>query len=142
MLNRSSESTVAEVAPELEPVVDSDSPIFVGGPVQPSGVIILARFQRPEQSALVSFDDVGVLRPESSLEDPPELLAARAFAGHSGWGPGQLDAELEHGDWILEAACAGDAFCSDPEVLWSEVLGRKGGSYALVARMPPDPSMN
>jgi putative transcriptional regulator len=142
VLNRSSESTVGEVAPELEPVVDPESLIFVGGPVQPSGVIILARFEDPDDSALVSFEDVGVLRADNSLEDPPTLLGARAFAGHSGWGPGQLDAELEQGDWILEPATAGDAFCADPDVLWSEVLARKGGSYALVARMPPDPSVN
>jgi putative transcriptional regulator len=142
VLNRSSESTVSDVAPELEAVVDPDSAIFVGGPVQPSGVIILARFEDPEDSALVSFDDVGVLRAEGSLDDPPALVDARAFAGHSGWGPGQLDAELEQGDWILEPATADDAFCTDPDALWSEVLARKGGSYALVARMPPDPSVN
>jgi putative transcriptional regulator len=142
VLNRSSENLVGEVAPELDALVDPDSSLFVGGPVQPSGVIVLARFERPDESALVSFDDVGVLRAENSLDDPPELLAARAFVGHSGWGPGQLDAELESGDWILEPATAGDAFCAEPGGLWSEVLARKGGSYALVARMPPDPSLN
>jgi putative transcriptional regulator len=142
VLNRSSENLVGEVAPELESVVDPDSALFMGGPVQPSGVIILGRFEDPEDSALVSFDDVGVLRAENSLADPPGLLEARAFAGHSGWGPGQLDAELEQGDWILEPATANDAFCADPDVLWSAVLARKGGSYALVARMPADPSLN
>ena len=30
----------------------------------------------------------------------------------------------------------------EPHELWSTVLTRKGGSYALVARMPPDPSVN
>jgi putative transcriptional regulator len=30
----------------------------------------------------------------------------------------------------------------DPGQLWESVLTRKGGSYALVARMPPDPSVN
>jgi putative transcriptional regulator len=64
------------------------------------------------------------------------------FAGHSGWGPGQLDGELERGDWILEPARYSDAFTSQPDDLWTEVLERKGGSYALVARMPPDPSLN
>lgn len=142
VLNRSSESTVGDVAPELESVVDPGSAVFVGGPVHPSGVIVLARFEHPGESALLSFEDVGVLRAENSLDDPPDLLTARAFAGHSGWGPGQLDAELEQGDWILEPATAGDAFCADPEELWSEVLARKGGSYSLVARMPPDPSLN
>jgi putative transcriptional regulator len=142
VLNRPSESTVAEAVPELESIVDGESPVFIGGPVQPTSVIVLARFEDPAQAALLSFDDVGVLQAESSLDDPPDLLVVRCFAGHSGWGPGQLDAELERGDWILEQATVQDAFCADPETLWSEVLARKGGSYALVARMPLDPSVN
>ena len=34
-----------------------------------------------------------------------------------------------------------DVFTPDPDALWSSVLERKGGQYALVARMPPDPSL-
>ena len=85
---------------------------------------------------------MGIVRTAGPLDDPPPLLDARSFAGHSGWGPGQLDYELERGDWILEPATLQDAFCPEPEHLWSEVLARKGGSYALVARMPLDPSVN
>ena len=70
------------------------------------------------------------------------MIEARAFVGHSGWGPGQLEAELETGDWILEPARARDVFSASPRDLWSDVLTRKGGSYALVARMPMDPSLN
>jgi putative transcriptional regulator len=33
-------------------------------------------------------------------------------------------------------------FAPAPRELWSDVLTRKGGSYALVARMPLDPSLN
>jgi putative transcriptional regulator len=142
VLNRPSESSVGEVVSELEELVAAESPVFVGGPVQPGGLIVLARFPEPDAGAFVSFADVGILRAEVSLEEPPELLAARAFAGHAGWGPGQLDDELERGDWILEPATADDAFTEQPEGLWSAVLARKGGSYALVARMPPDPSVN
>ena len=142
VLNRPSESTVAEAVPELEGILDGESRLYVGGPVQPTSVIVLARFEDPEQAALLSFEDVGVLRADSPLEYPPDVLTARGFAGHSGWGAGQLDAELERGDWILEDATAEDAFCPEPEGLWSEVLMRKGGSYALVARMPLNPSLN
>ena len=70
------------------------------------------------------------------------MRSGRAFVGHAGWGAGQLDAEIERGDWILEPARLEDAFSGDPRGLWSDVLTRKGGSYALVARMPADPSMN
>src|SRR5438045_3183893 len=104
VLNRPSESSVAEAVPELEGVLNGESRLFVGGPVQPTSVIVLARFEDPEEAALLSFDDVGVLRAENSLDDPPDLVVGRGFAGHSGWGPGQLDAELERGDWILEQA--------------------------------------
>lgn len=142
VLNRPSESRVGEVVSELEELLRADSPVFVGGPVQPGGLIVLARFPEPDLAALLSFADVGILRAEVPLDDPPELLAARAFAGHAGWGPGQLDDELERGDWILEPATVEDAFTEEPQKLWSAVLTRKGGSYALVARMPPDPSVN
>jgi putative transcriptional regulator len=66
----------------------------------------------------------------------------RVFAGYAGWGPGQLDGELERDDWIVEPAQAGDVFSETPEELWAAVLERKGGQYALVARMPEDPSQN
>jgi putative transcriptional regulator len=143
VLNRVSETTVGEAVPELEELVDSDEPLFIGGPVQPSGVIVLGHLEDPDDAALLAFDDVGVLATESSaLEGSAGLRASRAFVGHTGWGPGQLDSELDRGDWIVEPAQFEDAFCADPPALWSRVLARKGGSYALVARMPPDPSLN
>ena len=77
-----------------------------------------------------------------SEHGPPALRRARAFVGHAGWGPGQLDAELERGDWFLEPAEPEDAFTLAPEELWADVLTRMGGHYALVARMPLDPSVN
>jgi putative transcriptional regulator len=143
VLNRSSETTVGDAVPQLEELVDLEERLFIGGPVQPAAVIVLAEFEDPDDAALIAFDDIGVLGTGSS----PEPVAAgvrtgRAFVGHAGWGPSQLDDELERGDWILEQARREDAFSRRPERLWSEVLTRKGGSYALVARMPPDPTLN
>ena len=65
-----------------------------------------------------------------------------SFAGYAGWGEGQLDAEVDQGDWIAHSAVPDDVFTEVPEELWSRVLTRMGGSYALIARMPPDPSVN
>ena len=50
--------------------------------------------------------------------------------------------ELEREDWIVETPRPDELFSSDPDGLWSHVLTRKGGTFALVARMPWDPSMN
>jgi putative transcriptional regulator len=144
VLNRPSETTVGEAVPELETLVEADLPLFVGGPVQPSSVITLAQFSDLTDAALLAFGDVGVLGTGgASLDELAErVLTARAYVGHSGWGPGQLDSEFERGDWIAEAALHDDVFSDAPRELWSGVLTRKGGSYALVARMPLDPSLN
>ena len=143
VLNRPSETTVHEAVPQLEQVVDSDEPLYIGGPVQPSSVIVLARLEDPDDAALIAFEDIGVIGASSDEDAPPAgVRQGRAFVGHSGWGAGQLDSELERGDWITEPARREDAFSEAPRELWSTVLTRKGGSYALVARMPPDPSVN
>jgi putative transcriptional regulator len=143
VLNRPSDTIATDAAPALEDLLEPADLVFIGGPVQPSALIVLAQFEDPSDAALLAFDDVGVV----AQSDAPEELSigvrrARAFAGHSGWGPGQLDSELERGDWILEPARLEDAFSDNPREMWSAVLSRKGGSYRLLARMPPDPSVN
>jgi putative transcriptional regulator len=143
VLNRPSETTVGEAVPQLQALVDLDDQLLIGGPVQPSSVIVLGEFEDPTDAALLAFDDVGVLGTGASPDESAVgLRSGRAFVGHAGWGPGQLDGEVERGDWILEQARLEDAFTADAQGLWSKVLTRKGGNYALLARMPPDPSVN
>jgi putative transcriptional regulator len=141
VLNRPSESTVGEVVPDLSVLVDADELVFTGGPVQPTGVMVLAEFDDPADAALPIDGELGFVALEADTE---EISAgrARAFAGHAGWGPGQLDTELEEEAWFVAAFEREDAFAEDPDELWSRVLMRKGGAYALVARMPLDPSLN
>ena len=141
VLNRPSETVVSDAVPELEEMIDGADLLYIGGPVQPAAVIVLARFEDPSDSALIAFDDVGVLG-SGDPTDSPNIVEGRAFVGHAGWGSGQLDSEIERGDWILEPARHSDAFAESPRDLWGSVLTRKGGSYALVARMPSDPSSN
>ena len=75
-------------------------------------------------------------------EPPGEVRRARVFVGYAGWGPGQLESELEEDSWIVEPALADDVFTSEPDELWSEVLRRKGGPFGVLAQMPLDPSLN
>lgn len=143
VLNRPSETTVGDAIPEIVELVDGDETLFIGGPVQPQSVIVLGHFEDPGDAALLAFDDVGVLAAGPSPEElSAGLRTGRAFVGHAGWGPGQLESELERGDWIIEPAVLEDPFWPEPESLWSRVLARKGGRYTLLARMPPNPSLN
>jgi putative transcriptional regulator len=143
VLNRPAEATVGEAAPELERLVAGEEPLYVGGPVQPTAVIVLASFADPSAAGLLIREDVGFLSAQLELEQSRDVTERlRVFAGHAGWGPGQLDDELEREDWIVEDPRPEEIFSADPEELWSAVLTRKGGTFALVARMPLDPSLN
>jgi putative transcriptional regulator len=66
----------------------------------------------------------------------------RVFVGYAGWSPGQIESELDEESWIVVPAEADDVFSDDPDDLWSAVLRRQGGQLALLATLPPDPSLN
>jgi putative transcriptional regulator len=143
VLNRAAELSVDEAAPVLGDLVEPGDMVHEGGPVQPTAVVILARFHDAETADVPVFDDIGFVAGDADFEAlGPELEQARVFAGLAGWGPGQLEAELEREDWIVEPALPEDVFTDEPDGLWGAVLERKGGSFALVARMPLDPSLN
>ena len=142
VLNRASEATVEDAVPELSALIDDEELVHVGGPVQPSAIVVVADFADPEQAGALILDSVGFLPAEVEPDAIGELRRARVFAGYAGWGPGQLDEELDEGSWIVAPALAEDVFTGDPEELWSDVLRRKGGPFQVLALMPPDPSAN
>jgi len=145
VLNRPSDAPVAEAIPDLDWVAElAAETIYVGGPVAPNGVIVLAEWDDPSQAVVLIDDDLGFV--PGDLDDTDALAAAvrraRVYAGHAGWGPGQLEDELAEEAWIVEAPLREELFSDDPDGLWSAVLRRKGREFALLSTMPPDPSLN
>jgi putative transcriptional regulator len=143
VLNRLSETAVADAVPDILPLVAEEERVYVGGPVQQSAVLVLAEFDDPEDAAMLVVGDVGFVPGDGDFE----LLAAttrrvRVFAGYAGWGAGQLESELEESSWIVEAADGLDLFPEPDTDLWGAVLQGKGGVYRVVALMPEDPSLN
>jgi putative transcriptional regulator len=143
VLNRRGDLLIGDVAPELAELIGEDAVIDAGGPVQPDALLVLGEFDDASYAGLPIIGSVGLMGDGREVSD---LLAvtrrARAFAGYAGWGPGQLDAELAREDWFVAPAGIDDIFDPDARELWRRVLERKGGHFALVARMPIDPSVN
>jgi putative transcriptional regulator len=142
VLNRALEVTVQEAVPGLAGLVRDGDPLFLGGPVEPQAAVVVAEFEHPERAEVLAFDSIGFLPAETDAEAIGPIMRARVFAGYSGWGPGQLEAELEQGSWIVEPAIPGDVFHPAPDRLWSDVLRRKGRDFDLMRSMPVDPALN
>jgi putative transcriptional regulator len=144
VLNRPAETLVADVVPDLSELADDDAPVYFGGPVASDSVIVLAEFDDPELAGVLLEGDLGFVGSESGeVSDVAEgVRRARIYAGHAGWGPGQLEDEIAEDAWIVETPRREELFSEDPESLWAAVLRRKGREFALLSTMPPDPSLN
>jgi putative transcriptional regulator len=143
ILNRPSETPVADAVPDLADAVNDTEPVFVGGPVQPQSIVVLAEVDDPGDAALLICGRIGLVADKVGVDRLSVATGQRrVYAGYAGWGPGQLEDELSREDWITADTQPDDVFCVAPESLWSTVLDRMGGSYRLVARMPLDPSVN
>lgn len=146
VLNRPLVSEVGDVLPSWQDHVSEPTSLFQGGPVGLDSAIGLARL--PGDSS----EPPGLKRISGSLavvdlDAPPEIVAPaaaglRVYAGHSGWGPGQLEDELDEGAWMVVDGEAGDGFRADTDSLWRDVLVRQTTTFALVATFRPDAEVN
>ena len=141
VLSRPSATRAAEAVPSLDGVPGAGDPVFVGGPVQPDALIALADFEDVDEAAAPVVGSLGFMPAEAEPEQL-SIVRVRLFAGYSGWGAGQLEAELAEVSWIVVDAEPEDAFAADPDELWRRVLQRKGRAFTLMEHMPVDPSLN
>ena len=111
--------------------------------MQPQALVVLAEFNDTEAAAWIVAADVGFVSADADHEDLARAIRrGRVYAGYSGWGAGQLEGELAEDAWIIEPPLPAELFCDHPPALWQDVLARKGGQFALLARMPDDPTLN
>ena len=146
VLNRISDLAVDEALSGWVDLVAAPPVVFGGGPVEPTAIVALGRATAnvPAETGLSPrLDRIRLV----DLGDDPVLAAAdlervRVFAGYAGWGPGQLETEVDVGAWFTVDADPADVFTSDPDRLWHRVLRRQPDELALFSTFPADPSQN
>ena len=145
ILNRSLGKTVGEMIVADLPDPLKESPLFLGGPVQPAALSFLHT-----DSFMPEADVLPNLALGHSLDDLLEIGEAfsptkkvRLFAGYAGWSAGQLESELRRKAWLTFPASVQLVFETPPEQLWRKILLDKGGwKNKLLAQMPEDLSLN
>ncbi|MFZ0217913.1 MAG: YqgE/AlgH family protein [Candidatus Dormiibacterota bacterium] len=149
VLNRPTSATVAEALPDWEALAGTLPVLFQGGPVSVDGALCLASLQGLDQPPgwqgleLPELAGIGIV----DLDSTPVMVATRVdrlriFAGYAGWGPGQLETEIQSGGWYVLSPEARDPFTSRPTDLWRDVLRRQGGQLATLSTMPDEISLN
>lgn len=131
----------------LELIGDQQHPLLQGGPVQTDTLHFLHTYGNDVPGHIPVMDGVfwgGDFEVMKALIETGEIshLDVHFYLGYAGWGPGQLEHEIEEGGWFLAQGDARFIFGTEPNELWRTVLRSMGGDYAVLANFPDDPRLN
>lgn len=127
VLNRPLQTNIGQLLGELtESTIENDQPVFFGGPVDGPIMMLQACCEKQESEGtevFIACDQARIL--EIINDDAPGVIGFRLFDGYSGWGPGQLESEIEEGSWLIWEIEPKQLF-SDSESLWQEAVVQIG----------------
>jgi putative transcriptional regulator len=145
VINRETSATIQEI---WEQVSDStcsrEQFLRQGGPV---GETLMAIHSNPLLADVTITEDLFLTTEKRTMEqlvgsDQEKVLF---LIGHAGWGPGQLDMEMDEGAWQILPATAQHVF-GQHESLWDEVMKEVGQKKVMslfkLKGIPDDPSVN
>ena len=130
VVNRPTELAAREMV-RLDPPIDrgNDSPLYIGGPVEPQRGWVLTGEEPPDA-------DHRKITEGLYLSTSPQLLRhvlesrsvtrARVLAGYAGWGPGQLDEELAQSAWLMADLELDLIFDVAADRMWETAIRRLG----------------
>jgi putative transcriptional regulator len=132
--------TTGRVVVNLEPPVSTERELemWFGGPVEPQSSWMLVGDDMEEPTSLGGMQIVEGLRLSTSRDRLRRLLEpnppprTRLIVGYSGWGPGQLEAELEESAWLLSDVSRELIFGTAPELMWERAIRRLGADPAAL----------
>ena len=129
IINRPTPIRVAQLVSDLEILKDRDDVVHIGGPVSTSSVRILLQSPIRREMTRNVFDDVYFTGSREVLEhlvaDGETEKHFRVYAGYAGWAPGQLEREIERGDWHVMHPDADLIFDAEPTSIWPAMMQRR-----------------
>jgi len=121
---------------EIEPVTHRPQPVHFGGPVATGHGFVLHSTDYREEGTLglggefAMTATIDILRATGKGVGPRQSLVA---LGYAGWGPGQLDAEIQANGWLMVAADTGLVFDTEDASKWQRALAKLGVSPEMLS---------
>ena len=140
VINRPTEASLHDVL--ATPLPNSEGhAVFAGGPVELPRLIALLRSPVAVDGAERLFGDVHASGSMDTLrrvlERDGQAADVHVYLGYAGWAPGQLDAEIARGDWIVTPADAESVFDTPPGDVWPDLMRRNAGRWVRAGPARP-----
>ncbi|HEX6544724.1 MAG TPA: YqgE/AlgH family protein [Bryobacteraceae bacterium] len=127
-INRPTKIAVSRVLDDAKDARNLNDFAYAGGPVQQESVFALSRMSKKPGAAERIFNDIYLIatRDELSkvLRAKPTTKNFRVYLGYTGWGPGQLEHEMELGAWRILPGDDESVFDDDPSKVWPRLIDR------------------
>lgn len=143
-----SDLAVANVLPEWTELTAKPQALYIGGPLSQQAVVGLG-VTKPGVDIAASgpFNKLANRLVHVDLRVPPsdvkdDLEGMRFFAGYAEWAPGQLNREIEQGDWFVAPALPSDILAPGRVDVWGDVMRRQPMPLPLYSTYPSDPTDN
>ncbi len=140
ILNRQTKLPLSKVLDGLQGAKNIEDPAYLGGPVEMESVLVMMRSGEKLSGAKQVLPDVYLIASKAAVEKAllarPDPGRFRAYMGYAGWGPKQLEHEMDLEAWFILRGEAAMVFDPDPDTLWSRLIRK---TKAQIARRRPNP---
>ena len=110
---------------EKDEILNAVDQIYFGGPVMVERGIVLHSGNYKSNDSIKISNDFFISSHKNTLEDisakrGPELC--RLLLGHAGWNSGQLEREIENGDWLVQETTPDFVFNMPETQMWTAAI--------------------
>jgi len=107
---------------------DSKNKTFLGGPVLIENIIVLHTNDILIENAVSISNKISISSDKTILKKISNVNKSKykIFLGHSGWTGGQLEREIENGDWLIQKPSIDLIFDMPKETIWEHATKSLG----------------
>ena len=113
----------SEIYPGGENLLKKNSAIYFGGPMMIERGIVLHTPEISAKGTINISDDFALTAHKEILDNLDENISSLQFKlaiGHAGWTKGQLEREIENGDWLIRDTNRDFIFNTPDELMWNQ----------------------
>ncbi len=133
IINHPTKVRLKDALPKDSALDGGQDRLYVGGPVHPNSLFSLVRSARPLKDQHPVVGKIYFMAGLDALKEVLAMgvpgLATRSYAGYSGWSAGQLEAEIERGDWLVIKAEPEAIFQHDTKGVWQKLIKNHLGRW-------------
>lgn len=127
-INRPTDIPLKKIFPHIPQFEQLNDSLYLGGPVSANAIFVLLRTDQPGENMHRIAKDIYFSTAKNAFSEPV-TGSARTYAGYAGWAPGQLQAEIARGDWLLVHTTPDIIFEKNPSIIWPRLSKRWSGQW-------------